>query len=165
MIVIQRNTDENFSSIRAIAEAVWPIAYSTTLSQEQFDYMMEMMYSIPSLQLQANEKKHRFILAIEEETVLGFASYELNHGKKPKTKIHKIYILTNHQGKGIGKALINFIANEANERHQKGLILNVNKKNIAIRFYESIGFTISNEEVIDIGNGYVMDDFVMEKTI
>jgi ribosomal protein S18 acetylase RimI-like enzyme len=165
MIVIQRNTDENFTSIRAIAAAVWPIAYSATLSQEQLDYMMEMMYSIPSLQLQANEKKHRFILAIEEETVLGFASYELNHGKKPKTKIHKIYILTNHQGKGIGKALINFIANEANERHQKGLILNVNKKNIAIRFYESIGFTISNEEVIDIGNGFVMDDFVMEKTI
>jgi ribosomal protein S18 acetylase RimI-like enzyme len=73
--------------------------------------------------------------------------------------------LTNHQGKGIGKALIDFIVNEAKERHQKGLILNVNKRNIAIRFYESIGFNISNEEVIDIGNGFVMDDFVMEKTI
>lgn len=165
MIEIQRNTDENFTSIRAIAAAVWPIAYSATLSQEQLDYMMEMMYSITSLQLQANEKKHRFILAKEEETVLGFASYEFNHGKKPKTKIHKIYILTNHQGKGIGKALINFIVDEAKERHQKGLILNVNKRNKAIRFYESIGFTISNEEVIDIGNGFVMDDFVMEKTI
>ena len=165
MIVIQRNTDENFTSIRAIAAAVWPIAYSPIMSQEQLDYMMEMMYSITSLQLQANEKKHRFILAKEEETVLGFASYEFNCIKKPKTKIHKIYILTNHQGKGIGKALINFIVDEAKERHQKGLILNVNKKNIAIRFYESIGFTISNEEVIDIGNGFVMDDFVMEKTI
>jgi ribosomal protein S18 acetylase RimI-like enzyme len=43
--------------------------------------------------------------------------------------------------------------------------LNVNKRNIAIRFYESIGFAITNEEVIDIGNGFVMDDFVMEKTI
>ena len=165
MIEIKRNTDENFTSIRAIAAAVWPIAYSPIMSQEQHDYMMEMMYSIPSLQIQANEKKHRFILAKEEETVLGFASYEFNYSKKPKTKIHKIYILTNHQGKGIGKALINFIVDEAKERHQKGLILNVNKKNKAIRFYESIGFTISNEEVIDIGNGYVMDDFVMEKTI
>ena len=94
-----------------------------------------------------------------------FQSYEFNFSKKPKTKIHKIYILTNHQGKGIGKSLIDFIVNEAKERHQKGLILNVNKKNTAIRFYESIGFTISNEEVIDIGHGFVMDDFVMEKTI
>lgn len=165
MIVIQRNTDENFTSIRAIATAVWPIAYGPILSEPQLDYMMQMMYSIPSLQLQANEKKHRFILAKEEETVLGFASYEFNYRKKPKTKIHKIYVLSYQQGKGIGKELINFIVNEAKERHQKGLILNVNKKNTAIRFYESIGFTISHEEVIDIGNGFVMDDFVMEKTI
>lgn len=165
MIEIQKNTDENFKSIRTIAAAVWPIAYGAILSQEQLDYMMEMMYSVSSLKLQSSAKKHRFILAKDEEMVLGFASYEFNFSKKPKTKIHKIYILTNHQGKGIGKSLIDFIVNEAKERHQKGLILNVNKKNTAIRFYESIGFSISNEEVIDIGNGFLMDDFVMEKTI
>lgn len=165
MISIQPNTDDSFSSIRDIAKEVWPIAYGAILSQEQLDYMMDMMYSIPSLQLQAQTKKHRFILAIEEDTVLGFASYELNFGKKPKTKIHKIYVMSNQQGKGIGKELINFIANQAKLRHQKSLILNVNKKNSAIRFYESIGFTISYEEVIDIGNGYVMDDYVMEKAI
>lgn len=165
MIEIQKNTDENFTSIRTIAAAVWPIAYGAILSHEQLDYMMEMMYSVSSLKLQSSAKKHRFILAKDEEMVLGFASYEFNFSKKPKTKIHKIYILTNHQGKGIGKSLIDFIVNEAKERHQKGLILNVNKKNTAIRFYESIGFSISNEEVIDIGNGFLMDDFVMEKTI
>ncbi|WP_293870133.1 GNAT family N-acetyltransferase [Flavobacterium sp.] len=165
MIAIQNNTDENFTSIRAIAKEVWPIAYGAILSKEQLDYMMEMMYSISSLQLKANTKKHRFILAKEDETILGFASYEFNHSKKPKTKIHNIYILPNQQGKGIGKELIDFIANEAKQRHQKALILNVNKKNIAIRFYERIGFDISFEEVIDIGNGYVMDDYVMEKSI
>lgn len=165
MILIQNNTDENFNDIRVIAAEVWPIAYGAILSQAQLDYMMEMMYSVSSLQLQSNAKKHRFILAKEDETVLGFASYEFNYGKKPKTKIHKIYIFSNHQGKGIGKKLINFIVNESKLRHQKGLILNVNKKNIAIRFYERIGFEISDEEVIDIGNGYVMDDYVMEKSI
>ena len=123
------------------------------------------MYSVASLQKQANEKGHRFILATENEIPVGFASYEFNYNKKPKTKIHKIYILPNQQGKGIGKILIDFIINKAKERHQKGLILNVNKNNIAIRFYERIGFEISLEEVIDIGNGYVMDDYVMEKSI
>ncbi|MDN3677767.1 GNAT family N-acetyltransferase [Flavobacterium paronense] len=165
MIAIQNNTDENFNSIRAIAKEVWPIAYGAILSQEQLDYMMKMMYSIPSLQLQANAKKHRFILAKEGETVLGFASYEFNYIKKPKTKVHKIYILPNQQGKGIGKELITFIIKQAKERHQKGLILNVNKKNIAVRFYERLGFEISFEEILDIGNGYVMDDYVMEKSI
>ncbi len=165
MIQIKRNTDENFESIRAIAEEVWPIAYGAILSRAQLDYMMEMMYSVASLQMQANEKANRFILATENEIPVGFAAYEFNYTKKPKTKIHKIYILSNQQGKGIGKELMGFIANEAKTRHQKGLILNVNKNNIAIRFYESIGFTITNEEVIDIGNGYVMDDYVMEKSI
>lgn len=165
MIVIKKNTDENFTDIRAIAAEVWPIAYSAILSQKQLDYMMEMMYSVASLQVQAKEKGHRFILAKEGETVLGFASYEFNYNKKPKTKIHKIYVLSNQQGKGIGKTLIDFIVNEAKARHQKGLILNVNKNNIAIRFYERIGFEIIFEEVIDIGNGYVMDDYVMEKSI
>ena len=165
MIEIKKNTDENFTSIRAIAKEVWPIAYGAILSQEQLDYMMEMMYSIPSLQKQASEKSNRFILAVEDGIPVGFAAYEFNYNKKPKTKIHKIYILSNQQGKGIGKILMDFVATEAKARHQKGLILNVNKNNIAIRFYENIGFTITNEEVIDIGSGYVMDDYVMEKSI
>jgi ribosomal protein S18 acetylase RimI-like enzyme len=165
MIEIKNNTDENFTDIRAIAAEVWPIAYGAILSQEQLDYMMEMMYSIPSLQKQVNENGNRFILATKNEIPVGFAGYEFNYNKKPKTKIHKIYILPNQQGKGIGKELIDFIANKAKERHQKGLILNVNKNNVAIRFYERIGFSITKEEVIDIGNGYVMDDYVMEKSI
>jgi diamine N-acetyltransferase len=165
MIQIENNQDQQFTDIRAIAKEVWPVAYGAILSEAQLEYMMEMMYSVSSLQEQANAKKHRFILAKEGETVLGFASFEFNYGKKSKTKIHKIYILTTEQGKGIGKQLIGFIANEAKQRHQKALILNVNKNNKAIRFYESIGFTISFEEVINIGSGYVMDDYVMEKSI
>lgn len=165
MISIQKNTDENFTSIRAIANEVWPIAYGAILTQEQLDYMMDMMYSVPSLQKQVNEKGNRFILATENEIPVGFAAFEFNYSKKPKTKIHKIYVLSNQQGKGIGKTLIDFISNEAKARYQKGLILNVNKNNKAIRFYERIGFEISFEEVIDIGNGYVMDDYVMEKSI
>ncbi len=164
-MIITKNTDENFTSIREIAKEVWPIAYGTILSREQLVYMIEMMYSVTSLQQQANEKGNHFILATKNEIPVGFAAYEFNYNKKPKTKIHKIYILPNHQAKGIGKQLMDFIINKAKERHQKALILNVNKKNIAIRFYERIGFTISFEEVIDIGNGYVMDDYVMEKSI
>ncbi len=165
MIEIKKNTDENFTSIRAIAKEVWPVTFATILSKEQIDYMLEMMYSVPTLQKQAKEKGSRFILAVENEIPVGFATYEFNYNKKPKTKIHKIYILPNHQGKNVGKTLMDFVASEAKARHQKGLLLNVNKYNTAIRFYERIGFTITNEEVIDIGSGYVMDDYIMEKSI
>lgn len=163
MILIQKNTDTNFTSVRSIAEEVWPIAYSTILIQEQLDYMMEMMYSISALQKQATKNNHHFILAIDEEVSVGFASYEFNTNETDKTKIHKIYILTSQQGKGIGKQLIDFIGIEAKKHKQSALFLNVNKYNAAQYFYKKLGFTISYEEVIAIGNGYIMDDYVMEK--
>jgi ribosomal protein S18 acetylase RimI-like enzyme len=165
MIVIQRNTDENYTSIRAIAAAVWPIAYSETLSQEQLDYMMEMMYSLPSLRAQVETKQHHFIVAKEGDATVGFASYELNYSRTTKTKIHKLYVCTHHQGKGIGKQLIEYIDAQARNAQQERLVLNVNRNNNAIHFYRQIGFSFQGEEDIDIGNGYVMEDYIMEKPI
>nr|WP_294777817.1 GNAT family N-acetyltransferase [uncultured Flavobacterium sp.] len=165
MIVIENNSEINFTDVRAIAQEVWPKTYGAILSQAQLDYMMDMMYSVDSLQLQANEKKHHFILAKENNVTVGFASYELNCNQTSKTKIHKIYILSTQQGKGIGKILLDFIAKEAQKHHNTALFLNVNKYNPAQYFYKKLGFEITEEEVIDIGQGYVMDDYVMEKSI
>lgn len=164
MIAIQKNTDENFTDIRTIAQKVWPIAYGSILSREQLDYMMEMMYSVPSLKQQAASDRE-FILAIENEEAVGFASYEFNCDGTSKTKIHKIYILFNQQGKGIGKILIDYITEKAQNQQQSALVLNVNKHNVAQHFYRKLGFEITKEEVIDIGNSYVMDDYVMEMPI
>ena len=44
----------------------------------------------------------------------------------------------------------------------KRIILNVNKANNAKNVYESQGFTVRKELVLDIGGGYVMDDYIME---
>lgn len=164
MISIQSNTDENFNAVKAIAEEVWPIAYGSILSQEQLDYMMEMMYSVASLQKQAAANK-QFILANENETPVGFASYEFNYDGASKTKIHKIYILSNQQGKGIGKKLIDYITQQALENNQKAVVLNVNRNNSAQHFYQKLGFEIKSQEDIDIGNGYLMEDYVMEISI
>ncbi len=164
MITISQNTDNQFIAIRAIAQEVWPVAYGAILSEAQLAYMMEMMYSVDSLLKQA-AKKNYFILAKEKEQVLGFASYELNCEGTAKAKIHKLYISTATQGKGIGKKLIDHIEKEARYHHQEALFLNVNKNNIAQHFYRKIGFVIDYEEVIDIGEGYVMDDYVMERPL
>lgn len=162
MISIQRNSDSNFTSIRAIAKEVWPVAYGAILSKEQLDYMMEMMYSLSSLQKQANENANHFIIASENEIPVGFASFEFNYNHTLKTKIHKIYVLSNQQGKGTGRLLIDYILNNARQNNQEALLLNVNKNNKAQNFYKKLGFNTTSEEVIEIGGGYVMDDYVME---
>lgn len=165
MIVVEKNTDSQFTEIIAIAKEVWPIAYGEILSREQLRYMMEMFYSAESLQEQANEKQHHFIIARENEIPVGFASYEFHCSGTDKTKIHKIYILPDQQGKGIGKILLDYITDKAKSQNNEAVFLNVNKYNPALHFYQKTGFEIVKEEVIDIGRGYVMDDYVMEKPI
>ena len=126
--------------------------------------MLNWMYSLETLEKQASAG-HRFYLAEENGEMLGFTGIELNQ-EPTKTKIHKIYILPTDQGKGIGKKLINKVKEIALENTQTSLLLNVNKYNQgAIAFYEYLGFVKIKDEVIDIGNGYVMDDFVFELSL
>ncbi len=165
MIQIIENNEEDFSSIRAIAKEVWPVAYQAIMSEAQLDYMMDMMYNVSSLSNQVKDKKHHFIVAIEDEACLGFASFELNYNESNKTKIHKLYVYTHQQGKGIGKQLIEYIANQAKTGNQQALVLNVNRNNKALLFYQQIGFTLQGVEDIDIGNGYLMEDYILEKSI
>ena len=51
------------------------------------------------------------------------------------------------------------------EHKLPALRLNVNKYNPTIDIYEHLGFRIIESEVNDIGKGYVMDDYVMEKRL
>ena len=148
--------------IKDLSHAIWPSAYGEILSKEQLKYMLEKFYAIEALEQQWKEAKHIFcIISNDQHKPLGFVSYELN-SKPEKTKIHKIYILPETQGTGLGKELFYYVKGKALENNQKAIFLNVNKYNKAKFFYEKLGFTILKEEVIDIGNNYVMDDYVME---
>jgi ribosomal protein S18 acetylase RimI-like enzyme len=153
---------EYLSKVQSIAHRTWPTTFANILSAEQIDYMLNWMYSLEMLESQL-EKGHTFLLAEEEGKELGFAGLELNYSEGPKAKLHKIYLLPEAQGKGAGKALILEVAERARKSGQKSLLLNVNKYNQkAIEFYNRIGFQEIYKEVIDIGNGYMMDDVVME---
>jgi ribosomal protein S18 acetylase RimI-like enzyme len=161
MIHIIHATIEDLKIIQSIAHRTWPDTFGKILSQAQIDYMLHSFYDLPHLQEQ-NEKGHIFLLADESGEKLGFTGFEMNQ-EPGKTKIHKIYILPDAQGKGIGKKLIQAITEIALENEQTNILLNVNKYNEgAIDFYENLGFINIKSEIIDIGNGYVMDDFVFE---
>ncbi len=162
---IRQLTKEELTKVQSVAHRTWPSTFANILSSEQIDYMLNWMYDLKMLESQL-EKGHTFLLAEEDEKDLGFAGFELNYAEGQKAKLHKIYLLPEAQGKGVGKALILEVANRAKNAGQKSLLLNVNKYNQnAINFYLKMGFQEIYKEVIDIGNGYVMDDVVMELTL
>jgi ribosomal protein S18 acetylase RimI-like enzyme len=157
--------EKHFPIIQQIAQATWPVTFGNILSPTQIAYMLEMMYSTSALVNQTTVKKHVFLLAEENGAHLGYLSYELNYKGLSKTKIHKIYIHPSAQGKGIGKLLIKKAEDIARENQNAILSLNVNRDNKAVKFYEGQGFAITGKEDIDIGEGFLMEDYIMDKVL
>ena len=126
--------------------------------------MLEMMYAIPSLERQVTTGNNVFLLAKDSssDSYVGFASYELNYKGSNNCKLHKIYVLPDMQGKNVGKTLIEAIKQLSISSAQHAILLNVNRHNRALGFYRKYGFATIAEEDIDIGNGYYMNDFIME---
>lgn len=148
-----------------LTKKIWPVAYGEILSKSQLDYMIDKFYNEAALREQIEGKGHIFYLAQNENgNYVGFVSYEINC-EPHKTKIHKIYVLPETQGTGLGRQFFELVKEKAIENNQKAIFLNVNKYNYAIHFYTKLGFIKVKDEVIDIGNGYVMDDYVMEVAI
>ena len=162
MVQLRQITKEELSKVQGIAHQTWPSTFGAILSSKQIAYMLNWMYDLSLLESQV-EKGHTFLIAEEQGTAIGFAGFELFYKEGTKAKLHKLYLLPRSHGKGTGKALLQEVASRARAVGQQSLTLNVNQFNQkAIDFYTSQGFVEIYKEVIDIGNGYVMDDAVME---
>ena len=147
--------------IRELTFAIWPQTYSSIISKEQIEYMLDMIYSPASLQKQMGEEGCTFIIVYDDNVPVAFASY--NEIGLQTWKLNKIYILPSQQGKGTGKFMINYIVDELRqEHHATSLQLQVNRHNKAKDFYEKLGFKIIQTADFDIGNGFFMNDYVME---
>ncbi|WP_406824546.1 N-acetyltransferase family protein [Pedobacter sp. KACC 23697] len=161
MITLRKAKEEDIEVIRDIAVATWPSTYMDIIGQAQIDYMLEKMYSKGELLKQLMEG-HIFLIAEEGETQFGFAGYSIIGHEERVYKLHKLYVLPSAHGKGVGKILINEVFNQVKNAGGSALQLNVNKHNKAKDFYLKGGFTIKESVKLDIGEGYFMDDYVME---
>ncbi len=160
-IFIRPADTEDINTIGFLAQQIWPGTYKDILSPDKLGYMLNLFYSPVALRRQMAEDKHSFLIVEEEEEPIGFASWSPADGAGVY-KLHKLYVLPGRQGKGLGKAMLNFIFEDITPLGARALRLNVNRNNTARRFYEKMGFSVIGEEDIDIGNDYFMNDYIME---
>lgn len=149
---------------RNLAENIWPSAYGTILSKEQLSYMLNWMYSIETLE-KSFDKGNEFYCAFDNDLPLGFLELEFLNEEAGSVKLQKIYVLPSEQNKGIGKNFLQLALLRAKNRGARNLILQVNRANKAVQFYLNNNFCIISEEDFPIGNGYFMNDYVMERTL
>ncbi len=155
--------ESDLAAIRDLAYAIWPDTYGNILSAAQLAYMLDSFYS-PDALTDSLRKGHRYLL-VETDVPVGFVAYQHGYEGRAVTRIHKIYVLPQTQGTGIGRELISHVEALARSEEAQLLSLNVNRLNKAIGFYEKMGFEIVARQDIAIGHGYLMEDYRMEKKL
>lgn len=163
MIEIVKAEIRDIPIIQELSNIVWPVTFADILSKDQIKYMMNMMYSAESLTNQM-QSGHQYVLAKEGDKYLGYLSTQ-SFDDLNCAKVHKIYVLPDAQGKGVGKHLIEYAKQVALEKGFACLTLNVNRYNKTLDFYIHLGFSIAGTEDIDIGNGFLMEDYVLKMNL
>lgn len=159
-ITIEPASEEHLAEIAALAGVVWRAHYPGIISSAQIEYMLERFFDLDVLRSQLREGM-RFDRALVNGSLAGFSAFSFEQNLL-HVKLSKLYVDPDSQRQGVGGALLESCQKAAQVHGAALILLNVNKRNErAIAAYRKHGFTIRESVVVDIGNGFVMDDYVM----
>lgn len=158
-------TAEDIETVAALASEIWTEHFTPIIGKAQVDYMLEMLQSAPAVDRQIGEEGYEYFLLVDESEPLGYFVL-VAHEQNASMQLSKLYLKRACRGRGLGKAMLAFIERECATRGIGELWLTVNKDNAdSIAFYRRAGFRIVEPMVTDIGNGFFMNDYRMEKTV
>ena len=171
-------TANDQEKLAALAGEIWSEYWPALIGAEQTEYMIEQFQSLEAIQrdMAENDYEYWFLYADENEMTDEEAN-ALDHGRivgftgghnEPATSrffISKIYLLSTARGHGFARRVVGFYTALCRTRRLDAMYLTVNKYNeLGVRAYKGTGFKIIDSVETDIGEGFIMDDFVMEKT-
>ena len=156
-------TDPEIAAIAELAKEISMEHFPPIIGAAQTAYMIETFQSAETISCQIAEGGYQYYILQLGSDRIGYTAVH------PELENHamflsKIYIRKNFRGRGLSRATMDFVASLAEERGLGMIYLTVNKRNFSsVAVYEKLGFVRSREMVTEIGNGFVMDDYVMEK--
>jgi ribosomal protein S18 acetylase RimI-like enzyme len=103
------------------------------------------------------EKDNILIAAFEEDRMLGCCM--LVEEQPGVIRLRQMAVLNALQGKGIGRALMNFAENIARDRGYKKVRMHARSN--AVGFYEKVGYKVKGDQFIEI----TIPHYVMEKDL
>ncbi len=151
-------TDDEIKELVSLADEIWHEAFSSLLTVSQIDYMLDKFLSITAIK-DSMKTGYKYYFLCDKDEVLGFTAI---CPKNDNTLfLSKLYLKKEERGKGYLKSTFDFLKDCAKDKKLNSIWLTVNKHNDrAIAAYKKMGMDIIRSEVTDIGNGFVMDDYV-----
>lgn len=156
-------SDSEIQKLAVLASAIWHEAFSEILSPEQINYMIEKFQSFGAIKTAIDKDNYEYFFISDETGISGYTGIQQ---KDDKLFLSKIYIAKEKRGQKLASKAFDFIETLARKRNLKSIWLTVNRFNThAVEVYKSKGFSIIRTQLTDIGNGFVMDDYVFEKNL
>ncbi len=161
-IKIRNASEAELATVENLAREIWPVSYKGIISPEQIEYMLSRMYSPDTMKDEIRNKGIKFDLLSCDGIDVGYISYGPYEDEPGTIKVHKLYLKPEYHHKGLGSMMLTHAKEQARAIGCKMLVLNVNKHNPAVNVYRKNGFTVRKSVCIDVGDGFVMDDYIME---
>ena len=163
-------TEGDHAVLRALADTIWRQHYPGLIAVAQIDYMLARRFSAEALRDYTAAADRWLGLLRVAGTPVGYLAYEPADDRgaagPAALKLGQLYVLVSPRGIGLGRFMLRHVEERARDLGRPAVVLQVNKRNTgAVAFYAAAGFTIAREAVFDIGSGFVMDDYVMEKLV
>ena len=160
---IRPATEADIPVLRDLAQRIWRECYPGIITAEQIEFMLGWMYSEDEIRSQLAARVPWEIAELDGVPV-GYLSWQREGDGR--VKISKLYVLPQHQRRGNGRQMLEHISEQARAHGAHAIWLQVNKRNErAVGAYLKAGFHIEKEAVFDIGGGFVMDDYLMARTV
>ena len=157
--------DEDIRAVAEMARRIWNEHYVDIIGQEQVDYMLQNFQSEEAIRAAIEQEGHLYYLASVYGEDVGYWAVE-PEPEQGRMKLSKIYVRRDRRRQGIGRQMVEAAEELCRERGMETLWLAVNKNNTdSIRAYRAMGFERAGKRVKDIGEGFVMDDYIMEKEV
>lgn len=164
MNIIEVHSDHDIEIVANLAQEIWNEHFTPLIGQAQVGYMLEQFQSPSSIRKQV-ASGYLYLLAQQKGRNVGYAGL-IPDNEKHTAQLSKFYLLQQLRGQGLGRELMRHIEALCQNRQITRIWLTVNRHNEApIAAYKKMGFIRTDEVIQDIGAGYVMDDFIMEKQL
>ncbi len=156
-------TPQEYVHLSEMIKEAWHSAYDDLLGAEQVDYMTDKFQSASAIEDQVKNQNYIYFYIVQKRKKIGYCAVI---AETDKLFLSKLYLVSECRGQGIGQKALAAVAEMAKRLGLSAVYLTVNKKNArAIAAYEKFGFVRTQSIVTDIGNGYVMDDYVYEYAV
>ena len=161
--ILPVTSDEDIQKVAILADEIWHQHYVPIIGQAQVDYMIEKFQSFPAMCTQIRTDGYEYFQIFSKDCLAGYIGIRV---EETSLFLSKLYIKKDCRGLGLASKAIGFLKNLCSERGLNRIYLTCNIHNHhSLAAYDRLGFKITDSVVGDIGNGFVMDDYLLELKI